>query len=97
MGVPVLTLAGQCHAGRVGVSILHRLGLEDWIANDEEAYVAAALKWAGDADGLRRLRKDLRPRLEAASLTDAAGFAREVEAAYRTAWKKWCRAARRAG
>lgn len=55
MGVPVLTLAGQGHAGRVGGAILHRLGLEDWIAKDKEAYVAAALKWAGDMAGLRRL------------------------------------------
>lgn len=97
MGVPVLTLAGQNHAGRVGGSILHRLGLEDWIAKDKEAYVAAALKWASDMDGLRGLREDLRPRLEASCLTDAGSFTREVEAAYRTVWKEWCRAARQTG
>ncbi len=57
----------------------------------------AALKWAGDMAGLRRLREDLRPCIEASTLTDAARFTREVEATYRTVWKKWCRAAGKTG
>lgn len=97
MGVPVLTLAGDAHAGRVGITILERLGLADWIAADRDAYVAAAVDWAHRTEELAALRAGLRPRLAAAPLTDAHRFAREVEAAYRSVWNKWCRQARKTG
>jgi len=97
MGVPVLSLEGASHAGRVGVSILRRLGLDDWLAADADAYVAAAAAFAARPEALATLRASLRPRLAASPLTDSARFAREVEAAYRSVWKKWCRQAKKAG
>ena len=42
MGVPVIVMAGKQHSGRVGMSILHRLSLEECIANDEDEYVKKA-------------------------------------------------------
>ena len=36
MGVPVVTLAGASHAGRVGVSMLTNVGLPDLVARDED-------------------------------------------------------------
>ena len=42
MGVPCITLKGQCHAHNVGVSLLTTLGLEDWIAEDKEGYIRLA-------------------------------------------------------
>ena len=47
MGAPVVTLAGGAHAGRVGASLLTRVGLEALIADDVEAYVAIAVGLAG--------------------------------------------------
>ena len=41
MGVPVITLAGTLHAGRVGASLLHQLDLTDWIAHSPEEYVSS--------------------------------------------------------
>jgi predicted O-linked N-acetylglucosamine transferase (SPINDLY family) len=32
----------------------------------------------------------MRQRLEASPLRDEAGFARDVEAAYRAMWRQWC-------
>ncbi|MEI9988041.1 MAG: hypothetical protein WDN69_36020 [Aliidongia sp.] len=64
MGVPVLTLAGRTHAGRVGMSLLAPLGLDAFIASDEAAYVATAVRLASDLPALATLRAGLRSRLE---------------------------------
>ena len=41
-GVPVLSLAGRPTVGRFGAAILHAVGLDDWVTNDVDAYVARA-------------------------------------------------------
>jgi protein O-GlcNAc transferase len=92
MGVPVVTLRGDRHSGRVGASLLTRVGSTDLIANSVEAYVTTAVALAGDPARLADLRRSLRPRMAASSLCDAAGFARKVEDAYRTMWARWCAA-----
>jgi len=89
MGVPVVTLAGSTHVGRVGVSLLSRCGLGHLVAPDEEAYVATAVALASDLPGLAALRAGMRERLARSTLCDAAAFARQVEAAYRAMWHRW--------
>ncbi|RMF80730.1 MAG: hypothetical protein D6739_09980, partial [Nitrospirae bacterium] len=83
MGVPVVTLAADRAMGRYGVSILSRLGLADWIAGDRDAYLALAAARAADLEGLAALRYELRSRVAASSLCQAAPFTRALEAAYR--------------
>lgn len=90
MGVPVITLAGQTVISRSGVSLLSTVGLSDFIAHTPEEYVGIAVKLAADIEGLRALRVGLRERMAASPLCDAAAFARDVEAAYRTMWRSWC-------
>ena len=92
MGVPVVTLCGNRHAGRVGASLLTQVGLRDLIAGSVEDYVGIAADLAADPARLAELRRTLRPRLEASPLCDGPGFARQVEAAYRTMWRRWCEA-----
>jgi predicted O-linked N-acetylglucosamine transferase (SPINDLY family) len=91
MGVPVLTLEGRCHAGRVGASLLTRVGLEGWVASDRADYIERAVSWAGNTVGLGELRMGLRERLRASPLMDAKRVARRLEAAYREAWQTYCR------
>ncbi len=88
-GVPVVSLAGRPTVGRFGAAILHAVGLDDWVATDVEAYVARAVAAATDLHALAQLRAILRPRFGASTLCDAAGLAREVEAAYRELWNVW--------
>ncbi len=88
MGVPVVTLAGRSHAGRVGCSLLHRVGLDDLVAADEDAYIALASRLARDRQRLAELRLGLRSRLQASTLGDAGRLARELEDAYEEAWRR---------
>jgi protein O-GlcNAc transferase len=91
MGCPVVTFAGNRHSGRVGATLLARLGLEeDLVAKDEAGYVALAVRLAEDRSRLGSMRRDMRGRMESSTLMDASRLAREMEAAYREAWRKLC-------
>jgi predicted O-linked N-acetylglucosamine transferase (SPINDLY family) len=91
MGVPVITLRGHRHAGRVGASLLSQVGLTDLIADSIEEYLEIAVALAGNPGRLDELHRLLRPRLAASPLCDAAAFAFKMEAALRTMWQHWCK------
>jgi len=86
MGVPVITLAGELHAGRVGASLLHQLDLTDWIANSPEEYVSLVLSVAAQPPE----RRILREWVAASTLTDAAAFTEQFEKALRGIWRERC-------
>src|SRR5271170_2447549 len=90
MGVPVVTLTGNTAISRGGRSILSNIGVPELIAETPEEYVNIATKLAGDLPRLAELRRTLRGRMEASPLMDAKRFARNIEAAYREMWRKWC-------
>ena len=90
MGVPVITLLGDRHAGRVSASLLTQIGLTELIADSVQAYVDVAAALANDAQRLSELRRTLRARIQASSLCDAPAFARKIEAAYRNMWQLYC-------
>ena len=91
MGVPVVTRTGTSAISRAGASLLHTVGLSEWVAQNEEEYLRIATRWANDLPHLAELRKTLRSRMQASPSMDAPRFARHVEAAYRTMWQKWCK------
>lgn len=91
MGVPVLTLAGERFLSRQGVGFLMNVGLPDWIAENQDQYLALAKAHAADLRALSRLRKNLRDRLLTSPICNAPRFARHFEAALRGMWKVWCR------
>ena len=82
MGVPVITLAGHCHAARVGTSLLTHTGLKDWIASSPEDYLALAISAAKNLSRLEKLRQELREQVRHSPLCDAANFTRTLEAAF---------------
>ena len=90
MGVPVVTLAGDRHVSRVGVSLLTAVGLEHLIAPTEDAYVQAACAFANQST-LRDLRTTLRPRMERSPLMDPVSHARAIQLAIRNIWRTHCR------
>ncbi len=94
MGVPVVTLAGELHASRVGVSVLNAAGLGEWVAETPEGFAEIAARLAADTNGLSELRAQLRERVRRSPLGDAAGFVERFEAALRVAWGAWCSSGR---
>ncbi len=86
MGVPVVTLAGACHAGRVGASLLTAVGQTQWIAHDQEEYRAIVRRLAQAVSAVRQDAPALRQRFENSALRDETGFCRDLEALY-TQWR----------
>ena len=83
MGVPVATAVGETSVSRSAASVLTEVGLDDWIAPSLPALADTIVARASDRDALSRLRRELRPRLQASPLTDMPRFVRELEAAFR--------------
>jgi predicted O-linked N-acetylglucosamine transferase (SPINDLY family) len=89
MGVPVVALAGDRRASRVGASLLTRAGLADLVAETPDDYVRIAANLAADRERLAALRGGLRAQLGKTTLIDAKRFTRSVEDAYRTMWRRY--------
>jgi protein O-GlcNAc transferase len=87
MGVPVITLAGDRHASRVGLSILSAVELTEFAARTPDEYVAAAVELAVNPGKVEQLRGSLRERLASSPLTDGGSFTAELENAYLEMWK----------
>jgi predicted O-linked N-acetylglucosamine transferase (SPINDLY family) len=90
MGVPVVSLPGQSRVSRGGLSVLNNLGMSELMARSEDEYVEIATQLAGDLPRLAELRRTLRQRMESSVLMDGPHFARNIEAAYRAMWRRWC-------
>ncbi|WP_175711163.1 tetratricopeptide repeat protein [Burkholderia ambifaria] len=89
MGVPVIGMKGGRFVTHICESLLHAAGMGDWIAADEDAYLAKAIAFARDRDALAALRATLRERTLASPLCDAARFARNLEDAFHGMWARY--------
>lgn len=82
MGVPVVTLCGETHAGRVGYEILDRAGLGELVGESAGQYVEIAARLARDLPALARMRRRLRGIMRRSPMVNGATV-RGIEAAYR--------------
>jgi predicted O-linked N-acetylglucosamine transferase (SPINDLY family) len=89
MGVPVITKRGDRFLSHVGETIAYNAGLSDWVAADDDDYIAKAVAYASDLDRLGTLRAGLRQQVLASPLFDAPRFARHFEEAILEMWKQW--------
>ncbi|MBL8826718.1 MAG: tetratricopeptide repeat protein [Planctomycetaceae bacterium] len=87
MGVPVVTLATDRHAGRMVASVLHSIGRDAWVATNRDQYLAIAQRLAGDHEQLATLRRNLRRELVASPLCDTVRFSDQLAGAFRQAWQ----------
>jgi predicted O-linked N-acetylglucosamine transferase (SPINDLY family) len=83
-GVPTLTLAGERHRSRVGLSILHQVGLAEWVTFSEQEFVERAISKAGELGELIQVREGLRERMRESPLMDGPGFVSALESALAT-------------
>jgi hypothetical protein len=90
MGVPVITLAGGCHAHNVSCSLLSAVGLaQQWVARDADEYVALAVRHAADVAALQQLRQGLREQMLASRMCDWQPFVASLEDTYEGMWQRW--------
>jgi predicted O-linked N-acetylglucosamine transferase (SPINDLY family) len=90
MGVPVVSLAGKTAVSRAGLSLATNLGLTELVATDAQQFVNIAIGLADDLPRLAKLRATLRQRMQDSPLMDAPRFTRNLEAAFRQMWQRWC-------
>ncbi len=82
MGVPLVTLRGDRHAGRIGASILESCGLPELVASTPEQFRAIAGDLLSHSDRLGQMRRRVREvATERRGIFDAAGFAERMERA----------------
>jgi predicted O-linked N-acetylglucosamine transferase (SPINDLY family) len=81
MGVPVVSLAGQTPAARVGRSVLSNAGFNELVARTPEEFVCRAATLAQDSARLRELRQTMGRRLFGSQLMDGQAFMRDFETA----------------
>jgi protein O-GlcNAc transferase len=90
MGVPVVTLSGKTCVSRAGAGLMNYLRLPGLIAGDIDQYIQIARELAANLPKLAELRAGLRKRILDSPLSDAVGFTRDIENAYRQIWRTWC-------
>jgi predicted O-linked N-acetylglucosamine transferase (SPINDLY family) len=81
-GLPVLTCAQGCFAGRVAASLLHAVGLPELIAATPEDYETMAVALARDPEKIAALKAKLAANRATAPLFDTPRFARDIETIY---------------
>ncbi|HMA65244.1 MAG TPA: tetratricopeptide repeat protein, partial [Chitinispirillaceae bacterium] len=90
MGVPVITLYGDRHAGRMVSSVLQHAGLKELIAYSKDDYVDKAVHIVSDTAMLDTIRKTMREKLRSSRLMDTVGYVRKVESVFRKLWENYC-------
>lgn len=96
-GVPVVAKLGHGASSRAGGSIVSAVGLDDWVAEDDEGYAAIACKFASQPEHLAKLRADLPARIAASAAGNVEVYTRRVEDGYRQFWRDYCAAASERG
>lgn len=86
MGVPVVTLRGCVHAGRVGASLLTAIGATELIASDEREYKHIAVSLAHDHARRLAYAQSLRARMRDSSLCDGPDYGRALGQALHDMW-----------
>ena len=83
MGVPVVSLYGERHGSRFGLSILKNIGLEELAVDSYDEYIARAVMLANDWELLTLLRKNLRPMMKKSPLMDSQLYLSEIQTAFK--------------
>jgi protein O-GlcNAc transferase len=94
MGVPMVAIEEERMISRQTSSMLRMVGGEEFIAGTRDEYVALAVQWSQQRERLAAVRASLRERMRVSPLCDGALFTRNLEAALRAVWSRYCAAGR---
>jgi predicted O-linked N-acetylglucosamine transferase (SPINDLY family) len=92
MGVPVIAKLGRGASSRAAGAILTAIGLDEWVADDDDGYVAIAKRFATQPDHLATLRAELPAKIAASPAGNVDIYTRRVETGYRQFWRDYCAA-----
>ena len=87
MGAPVLTMTGGHFVSRMGASFMYSAGLPDWVADDDEGYVANAVRMASDRQALLQLKRGLRSHLQTQAAWDSTAFTQAFQQQLEQMWR----------
>jgi predicted O-linked N-acetylglucosamine transferase (SPINDLY family) len=85
MGAPLVTQRGGSYVSRMGASFMTAAGLPEWVAEDDDGYVAIAKAMAKDRKALLSLKQGLRQRLQNNPAWDVVAHTRAMESAIQLA------------
>ena len=60
MGVPVIVLKGDRLMSHAGENVNYNLGMDDWVAENQDQYLSQAVRFSSDLERLAIIRRDLR-------------------------------------
>jgi predicted O-linked N-acetylglucosamine transferase (SPINDLY family) len=87
-GVPIVTQLGQTFAGRVAASLLNAIGLPELITRSADEYESLAVELALDERRLSLVREKLAANRLTTPLFDTEQFARDLESAYESMYRR---------
>lgn len=90
MGVPVIAKLGHGASSRAAGAIVKAIGLDDWVADDDDGYVAIARKFAAEPAVLEKLRAELPAMIANSAAGNVETYTRCVETGYRQFWRDYC-------
>ena len=88
MGVPLMTLAGPHPAARLGASLVHAAGHEDWAVRNPKGLAALAKRLGKDLGSLAALRAGLREAVLTSPLANPVDLTAALETAYHEMWER---------
>jgi len=83
MNTPIITLAGTNYVSRVGISLLHALGMDKYVANTHEEYITKVVTLARNQSELRELHSTIRNKMKETDLLNSKSFTKHLENAYK--------------
>lgn len=80
-GVPIVCFSGDRWVSRTSETLLRSAGLSEFVGKSVEDYIEIAARWSlpERRDELRRLRSDMRSKLEISPVCDGPGLAKDIE------------------
>lgn len=90
MGVPTLTMTGPTLPSRAGAAIISHMGLDAFVATDDEDFVNKGKFIADNILFLATLRLGMRTRMANSPMGQPEIIAKGLENGLRTMWQRWC-------
>ena len=91
LGVPIISRAGNSHVSRTTASLLNGVGLNDWVANDDNEFIKLCEEKSSDLFSLNHCRQNLRARMQHESVGNSTIFIVEYEKLLQNAWALTCK------